>query len=64
MKFEMPRYEVRMRNKAVWEEISEINLMHKLHDSFDRVTPVIQKMMEGQHVRTPEAVYRLKVQRE
>jgi hypothetical protein len=60
MMFEMPQYEVRFNDNAQWEEISEINIMQQLSDTYDRVTPAIQQMIEGQHVRTPEAVYRLK----
>ena len=62
MMFNIPQYEVRSHDGAEWEEISEINLMHRLHDAFERVTPAIQKMIEGQHVMTLDAVYRLKVQ--
>ena len=62
MMFEMPQYEVRYYDNAEWEEISEIELMQKLHETYDRVTPAIQQMIEGKHVMTPEAVYRLKDQ--
>ena len=62
MMFEMPQYEVRFHDNAQWEEISELNIMQKLSDTFDRVTPAIQQMIEGQQVMTPEAVYQLKNQ--
>ena len=64
MMFEMPQYEVRFNDNAQWEEISELNIMQNLSDTYDRVTPAIQQMIEGQHVMTPEAVYRLKNQKE
>ena len=60
MMFDMPQYEVRFHDGAEWEEISEIDLMHRLHESYDRVTPAIQQMIEGRQVVTPEAAYRLK----
>ena len=62
MMFEMPQYEVRFHDNAQWEEISELNIMQKLSDTFDRVTPAIQQMIEGNQVMTPEAVYQLKNQ--
>ena len=62
MMFEMPQYEVRFHDNAQWEEISELNIMQKLSDTFDRVTPAIQQMIEGKQVMTPEAVYQLKNQ--
>ena len=60
MMFSMPQYEVRFHGRAQWEEISEIELMHLLHESYDRVTPAIQQMIEGEQVLTTDAVYRLK----
>ena len=60
MMFSMPLYEVRYNDELPWEEISELDLMHSLHESYDRVTPVIEQMIEGKHIRTPDAVYRLK----
>jgi len=63
MRFAMAMYEVRYHNKLEWEEISEIDLMQRLHESYDRVTPAIQQMIEGGKVLTPEGVYRLKGQR-
>jgi hypothetical protein len=46
MMFAMPLYEVRYDDKIEWEEISEIDLMQRLHDTYDRVTPAIQQMIE------------------
>ena len=60
MMFEMPQYEVRNHNTAEWMDISEVDIMGKLHEYFDRVTPAIQQMIEGEEVLTQYAVYRLK----
>ena len=54
------RYEVRFHDKVEWEEISEIELMLSLHKFFDQVTPAIHKLVNGEQVLTPEAVYRIK----
>ena len=61
MEFTVPRYEVRYLGTVTWEDISELTLMQKLHDTYDRVTPEILKMLTGKQVQTPEAVYRLKM---
>jgi hypothetical protein len=58
----MPMYEARYYGKEDWEDISDIDLMQKLHDTFDRVIPVIQQILEGNLLLTPDAVYRLKIQ--
>ena len=60
MNFEMPQYEVRSFDTAEWQTISEIETMQKLHEYFERVTPVIQQMLDGEQVMTQYAVYRLK----
>ena len=60
MKFAMPLYEVRYHEKEEWEELTEIELLHKLVETYDRVTPAIQQMIEGKQLLTAEAVYRLK----
>ena len=60
MMFEMPQYETRSFNTAEWRDISEVDIMQKLHENFDRVTPAIEQMIEGQQVLTQYAVYRLK----
>jgi hypothetical protein len=63
MKSTMPLYEVRYNDRDDWEDISDIDLMGKLHDTFDRVIPAIQQILEGNLLLTAEAVYRLKVRR-
>ena len=62
MKFTVPRYEVKYRGEEYWQDISEIDLMLKLYDNYDQVTPLIRQMLQGQKVQTLEAVYRLKKQ--
>jgi hypothetical protein len=62
VKFTVPRYEVRYHGKEIWEDISELDLMQSLHETYGRVTPLILQMLEGKKVQTPEAVYRLKGQ--
>ncbi len=60
MMFSMPVYEARYNDHFKWEEISEIDLMEALSGTYARVAPVIQQMLEGKHIHTPEAVYRFK----
>ena len=60
MMFEMPLYEVRYNDNSGWEKISELDLMQRLHENYDRVTPAIQQMIEGKQIQTPEGAYRLK----
>ena len=60
MKFEIHQYEFRYLNTAEWQDISEIDLMQRLYEFYDRVVPSIQKMIQGEQVMTKYAIYRLK----
>ena len=58
---QMNIYEVRYCGKEDWEVISEIEVLSSLQEVFDQVTPAIQDMIQGKHILTPDAVYRIKV---
>ena len=58
----MPRYEFKFPDKEDWQEISEVELMDGLYKIYDRITPAIKKMIKGNELRTPDAVYRLKME--
>ena len=60
MRFSMPSYEVKYHDKKEWEKISETQILGKLQESFGQVTPVIQKMIDGNQVLTPNAAFRIK----
>jgi hypothetical protein len=62
MNSKLPLYEVKYYGKENWEDISDIDLLQKLHETYDRVIPAIQQILEGDLLLTPEAVYRLKTQ--
>ena len=56
----MPLYEAKYHGANGWQEISELQVIDELFKTFKTVTPVIQQMIDGKHVITKEAVYRLK----
>ena len=58
----MPRYEVRHIENEEWIEITELELIDGLYELYRQVTPSIKKMIEGQELHTPNAVYRIKRQ--
>ena len=61
MKATMPLYEVRYHNKENWEDITDMDLMQKLHEAYVRVIPAFQMLLEGDLLLTSDAIYRLKV---
>ena len=62
MMFEMPQYEVKYHEDEVWQEISELRAINELYKAFKKVTPAIKEMIEGEEVKTSNAIYRLKGQ--
>jgi hypothetical protein len=56
----MPCYEVKYYDKSQWEKISESALLNSLQETYDQIAPVIQEMIEGKKIETPDAVYRIK----
>ena len=56
----MPTYEVKYHHQKEWETISEIKVLAKLQETYDRVTPAIQDMIDGKQVLTPHAVFRIR----
>ena len=60
MQFKITQYEVKYLGENQWKEISEKTCMEFLVDSFDPLAPIIADMLNGQEIRTPYALYRLK----
>ena len=58
--FRICHYETKQHDQSAWKEISEIDLIQKLHETFGDVSPLILQLIEGKRVLTPEAVYRIK----
>ena len=48
MKFEIHQYEFRYLNTAEWQDISEIDLMQRLYEFYDRVVPCMSSKGFGQ----------------
>ena len=58
--FSMPLYEAKYEENDGWQEISELDLMDELYKSYKKVTPAIKEMIQGNEIKTPHGVYRLK----
>ena len=59
----MPQYERKQKGKGKWEDVSESDLLRDLNEFYGRVTPVIRQIINGKQVRTPKAIYRLKLRK-
>jgi len=58
--YALPLYEVKYHEEDDWREISELELMDELYRTFNKVTPAIKKMIQGEEVKTPNGIFRLK----
>jgi len=58
--FKIRHYKTKQHDNSSWKEISEADLIQKLHKTFDDISPLILQLIEGQQVLTQYAVYRLK----
>ena len=59
--YEMPLYYVKYHEKDDWAEISELELMDQLYQSFNKVTPAIKEMLKGKEIKTEHGIYKLKL---
>jgi len=60
--FSMPLYEAKYHEADMWQEISELELMDELYETYKKVTPAIKEMIMGHEVQTPYGRYRLKLE--
>ncbi len=57
--FSMPLYEVKYHEEEDWKEISDLELMDELYKIYNKVTPIIKEMIQGEEVETLHGIFRL-----
>ena len=61
MKSKEMQFEVKYPNNGEWIEVSEKIFLRDLLTDFDRITPIITEMLEGQEIVSPSAAFRIKI---
>ena len=56
----MSQFQVKNPDGDDWKEISESKVLGKLVDEFDRVTPIINQMVQGRQIITTDGIFRMK----
>ena len=56
----LSQYEFKDSKSDEWRKVSEANVLEKLVDVFDPLTPSLTKMLQGKEITTPEGSYRIK----
>ena len=57
----MPEFEVKYLNGNNWKKIPEKDFLLNLLDTYDRISPIIATLIEGEEVVTSSAIYRIRL---
>jgi predicted PurR-regulated permease PerM len=57
--FRFPIYELRYVGDHVWHIVSEKEVMERLVDAFDPITPAISRILMGEEIIVSNEIYRL-----
>ena len=60
MIFKMPQFEVKYKNTTNWKKVSEKTFLLNLLNAFDRISPLLTKMFNGEEIDTPSENYRIR----
>ena len=57
---DIPIYELKYFEENEWNTISEKAAFEDLLDNFERISPVISKMLHGKEINTRRGIFRIK----
>ncbi len=57
---DVPIYELKYFEENEWNAISEKDAIEGLLDNFERISPVISKMIHGTEINTQRGIFRIK----
>lgn len=57
---DIPIYELKYFEENEWNTISEKAALEDLLDNFERISPVISKMLHGKEINTQRGIFRIK----
>jgi hypothetical protein len=60
MQFKISQYEFKDYNSDDWQEVSEIIVLGKLAELYERLTPLLSEMLQGKEIITAEGIFRMK----
>jgi hypothetical protein len=52
------RYQIKESEKDTWEDVSEKAILESLATRFDRLTPILSKLIQGEEIITAHESYR------
>lgn len=60
MQFKISQFEFKDSNSNDWQEISEIIVLEKLAELYDRLTPLLSEMLQGKEIIAAKGIFRIK----
>ena len=58
MNFSTTRYQIRETESNTWQEVSEKTVLEMLATRFDRLTPILSRILQGEEIITAHESYR------
>jgi len=60
MNIKLTQFQVKYDHDDKWHQISERRVLHRLSESFTKITPELSKMLNGEEIITRNEIYRVK----
>jgi hypothetical protein len=60
MQFKISCFEVKQIGNEEWQQVAEKIVLEKLVESFDPVTPILTRMLQGAEIATSQEIYRIR----
>jgi hypothetical protein len=57
---DIPIYELKYFKENEWNAVTEKAALEDLLDNFDRIAPVIRKMLHGKEINTRRGIFRIR----
>jgi len=59
MKFKLTYFEVKKFGEDMWQEVPEKIFLEKIVDCFDPVSPILEKILQGNEIVANAEIYRI-----
>ena len=60
MKFKLTYFEVKKFGEDMWQEVPEKIFLEKIVDCFDPVSPILEKILQGNEIVANAEIYRIR----
>ena len=61
MQYKLPNFEVKRLGEDKWQEVPEKIFLEKIVDYFDPVSPILEKILQGNEIVANAEIYRIRI---